>query len=93
MTENTHLKPEFTRCYCTGVVRARIIEAILVQGCRSIEELQHVTGVCGGCGSCRPELADLLAKLLAELEPPAGSRPPLCPFDTANTADTAGESS
>ena len=75
MTEITQHKPEFVRCYCTGVGRARILEAIGVQGCRSVEELQQLTGVCGGCGSCRPELVELVAQLVAKQTPSSTPEP------------------
>jgi NAD(P)H-nitrite reductase large subunit len=71
----------FERCYCTGVTRAEVLRACVLQGCRTVEELQDVTGACTGCRTCRPELEQLLRARTAcaagrAMRPDAPAAPP-----------------
>ena len=47
-------------CYCAGV-SDRAVEAAVVDGARSIEELGKRCGAGTECGGCHPVLAELLA--------------------------------
>ncbi len=47
-------------CHCIGVRRDTLLRAI-VDGCRTVEDLQRVTAACTGCRSCRPDLDRLLS--------------------------------
>jgi nitrite reductase (NADH) large subunit len=69
MAEIDQLVPEFDRCYCTGVMKDDVVEAVLKRGCRSLDEVRSSTGACSGCRSCRPELEALVQRLVA---PPPG---------------------
>lgn len=47
-------------CNCTGVSRGELSQAILKQGCSSLQTLSGCTGAGTVCGSCRPLLSELL---------------------------------
>lgn len=50
---------DFTHCHCTNIQRAEVLAAI-ADGCRTVDQLRAVIGVCTGCGTCRPELDAVL---------------------------------
>ncbi|MBA3710090.1 MAG: (2Fe-2S)-binding protein [Planctomycetes bacterium] len=58
----------FQRCYCTGVLRAAVLEAIRVGKCATIDELRRATGVCFGCQTCLSELEQLLREEVARAQ-------------------------
>ncbi len=62
-------RPPIEVCHCIGVRRDVLLRAI-VGGCRTVEDLQRVTGACTGCRSCRPDLDRLLGE--SRLGPPPG---------------------
>lgn len=49
-------------CFCFRVTRNRLMRAITQQGATTVEDLNMLTGACGGCASCRWDLEDLLAE-------------------------------
>jgi len=59
-------------CYCMGVTRGRLERAIREEGARSVADLQRLTAASGGCGTCRWDLEDPLAQVLADLDEDAG---------------------
>jgi len=60
--------PDALICHCMAVTRGRLERAVREQGARSVEDLQRLTAACCGCGTCRWDVEDLLARVLAERE-------------------------
>ncbi len=58
----------FERCWCTGVDRSMVIEAVRRERCKSLDHLRRASGACFGCQSCRPELEALLEELWSRAE-------------------------
>lgn len=76
MAEIDQLPLEFDRCYCTGVMKDDVVEAVLKGGCRTLDEVRSATGACSGCRSCRPELESLIKRLVAPPVPESRQPPP-----------------
>lgn len=55
-------------CYCMGVPRSRLEQAVREQGARSVEDLQRLTYACGGCGTCRWDVEAVLKQVLEQVE-------------------------
>jgi assimilatory nitrate reductase catalytic subunit len=53
-------------CACKQVGINTITEAILEQGCQSLESIKSCTGAGTGCGSCLPEIGNILAERVVE---------------------------
>ncbi|MDA3962363.1 MAG: anthranilate phosphoribosyltransferase [Planctomycetota bacterium] len=54
-------------CHCLRVTKDEVLHAIRKQGAKDVDDLNHLTGACGGCASCRWDLETLLRR---ELGPP-----------------------
>ncbi len=55
-------------CHCIGVRHDALLRAI-AGGCRTVEDLQRVTGACTGCRSCRPDLERMLSASRIDPDP------------------------
>ncbi len=54
--------PGPTICACMNVGRNQILSAIAADGAATLDTICTATGVGTNCGSCRPEVADLIAR-------------------------------
>jgi nitrite reductase (NADH) large subunit len=61
-------------CYCFGVEKRRVVEAI-ENGCRSVPEVRALLKVTGSCASCQPEIESLLDFYGRFPRRPGGSSP------------------
>ena len=55
--------PGPTLCFCFGVGINTIVAAIETDGLMTVEQIGEALGAGTNCGSCRPEIADLLARV------------------------------
>jgi len=58
-------------CRCLGVSSARILDAVVGSGLRSVAEVTKAIRAGGGCGTCHPEIEELLADVVGEPVAPA----------------------
>lgn len=82
------MKPDPMICYCKGVTRSTLVEAIR-QGARTLKDLQAATGACTGhrCKELNPKgiccSGDIRQVLAEEGVLPGGGPAPACPCDSA----------
>ena len=54
-----------TICYCIGVSRGQILEAMREKGAKSLSDVVRETKAMGGCMTCRFDLESIIEKELA----------------------------
>ncbi len=62
-------------CHCFGVTRQKIEDVARRHGLTTVEQVTQYTKAGGGCGKCKDKIADILASVRAEAEPPAEPKP------------------
>ncbi|MTD45261.1 (2Fe-2S)-binding protein [Conexibacter sp. W3-3-2] len=58
-------------CSCQGVTHGEIEHAIRDRGLTSVDQVAEHTRASTGCGGCRPDVAEILARLRARAATPA----------------------
>lgn len=59
-----------TICFCIGVSRRQLREAMHQQDCRTLSEVVRATAAMGGCMTCRIDIEEVIRHELPLLETP-----------------------
>ncbi|TVR43264.1 MAG: hypothetical protein EA402_10050 [Planctomycetota bacterium] len=58
-----------TICWCIGVSRGEILQAMREKGCRNLDTVCRATRAMGGCMTCRYDIEAIIRAELARQEP------------------------
>ncbi len=74
ITEDTHAEEKIV-CTCFNVTEAQILEAIKVNGLKTVEEVTNYTKAGGACGRCKGLIKEIINKYLGEEAKPVELSP------------------
>lgn len=52
-------------CYCLGVRYGRVIDVVVEEGCKNVQQVTRLCKAGGGCRSCHPEIEEVITDAAA----------------------------